>query len=59
MREFCSSLSCNSKTFLELGSQVPPLFAGLAMNDAQEETDYMEGEVMGREEKLERVRRKK
>ena len=27
--EFCSKLSCNSKTFLELGSQDPPLFAGL------------------------------
>ena len=29
VREFSSKLSCNSKTFLELGSQVPPLFAGL------------------------------
>ena len=29
VQEFCSNLSCNSKTFLELGSQDPPLFAGL------------------------------
>ena len=27
--EFCSKLSCNSKTFLELGSQDLPLFEGL------------------------------
>ena len=31
MREFCQKLSCNSKTFLELGSQDPPLFAGLVV----------------------------
>ena len=29
VHEFCPKLSCNSKTFLELGSQDPPLFAGL------------------------------
>ena len=29
VHEFCSKLSYNSKTFLELGSQDPPLFAGL------------------------------
>ena len=29
VREFCSKLSWNPNSFLELGSQDPPLFAGL------------------------------
>ena len=37
----------------------PPLPSPPTMKDAQEETDDMEREEVGREEKLERVRRKK
>ena len=58
MKKSCSSL-LTWMTRPAIPSNPPPLPSSPTMNDAQEETDDMEWEEMGREDKLEVVRRKK
>ena len=58
MKKSCSSL-LTWMTRPAIPTNPPPLPSSPTMNDAQEETDDMEWEEMGREEKLEIVRKKK
>ena len=55
MKKTCASLL----TWVTVPTIPPPLPSSPTMNDTQEETDDMEWEEMGRDEKLERVRKKK
>ena len=58
LKKSCTSL-LTWMTRPAIPSNPPPLPSSPTMNDAQEETDDMEWEEMGREDKLEVVRRKK
>ena len=55
LKKTCASLL----TWVTVPNNPPPIPSTPTMNDTQEETDDMEWEEMGREEKLERVRKKK
>ena len=55
LRRTCTSLL----SWIQTPALPPPPPPAPTMNDAQEETDDMEWEEVGREERLERVRRKK
>ena len=55
LKRTCTSL----RKWIQVPALPPPTPSTPTMNDAQEETEDMEWEGMGREEKLERARRKK